>query len=271
VRGSGASARLVQSRGAMRNAFRLMSVVLTVALVLGASLAHAQQPAAPAPPAPPPPLWTGSAGFGLSLNRGNTETTNFNVAGEATRDPKTDSIWRFKGIYLRGETDDAVTVDRLQLQARNERALTERVYAFGDLQYLQDQFKDIDYMVAPSGGVGYKLVARPMTTLNVDGGLGVKVEKNPGFERRTDAVVALSDKFEHKLSTTAAVTQGFAALWKAQDFGDALYTFTAGLAATLTSRTQLKLELLDTYSARPPNPAIKNNDVSVLTALVYKL
>jgi putative salt-induced outer membrane protein YdiY len=118
--------------------------------------------------------------------------------------------------------------------------------------------------------VGYRLVATPATTFNVDGGLGVKVEKNPGFDHRTDAVVTASNKFEHKLSATATLTQGFGALWKAQDFGDALYTLTAGVAAALTSRTQLKVELLDSYASRPPTAAVQSNDVALLTALVYK-
>ena len=254
----------------MRTLRRLVSAAATVALTLSALPVHAQPPAAPAAPAAPPPLWTGSAGFGLSLNRGNTETTNLNLSGEATRDPKTGSVWRFKGLYLRGETDDTLTVDRLHLQGRNERTLTGRTYAFGELQFLEDQFKSIDYLIAPSGGIGYKVLATPVTTFNVDGGLGFKIEKNPGVDRRTDVVVALSDKFEHKLSATAALTQSFGALWKAQDFGDALYTFTAGVAAALTARTQLKLELLDTYASRPPNAAVKNNDVAVLTTVVYK-
>lgn len=253
----------------MRKALRHVSATLTVAVTLAALPVHAQPPAA-VPPAPPPPLWTGSAGFGLSLNRGNTETTNLNLSADATRDPKTGSVWRFKGLYLRGDTANTVTVDRLHLQGRNERALTERAYAFGELQFLEDQFKDIDYLIAPSAGLGYKLMTTPRTTFNVDGGLGFKVEKNPGFDRRNDAVVALSNKFEHKLSTAAALTQSFGALWKAQDFGDALYTFTAGAAAALTARTQLKLELLDTYSSRPPNPTVQNNDVALLTTLVYK-
>ena len=72
------------------------------------------------------------------------------------------------------------------------------------------------------------------------------------LDRRTDAVVTASDKFEHKLSKTATMTQSFSALWKAQDFGDALYTFAAGAAASLTTRTQMKIELLDTYASRPP-------------------
>ena len=250
---------------------RSMVIALTVA---AAGAAHAQTPpppAAPPPqPAPPPPLWTGSAGFGLALNRGNTATTNLNLSAEATRDPKTDSVWKAKALYLRGENNDVLAVDRLLLEGRNERTLTDRVYGFGQVQFLQDEFKDIDYLLAVSGGVGYKLIADALTTLNVDGGLGVKREKNSDIDRRNDLVVAMSDKFEHKLSTTATLTQGFNALWKAQDFGDALYTLTAGVAAALTARTQLKLELLDTYSSRPPNPAVKSNDVAVLTTVVYK-
>jgi putative salt-induced outer membrane protein YdiY len=125
-------------------------------------------------------------------------------------------------------------------------------------------------MFAPGVGVGYKVVATPATSFNVDGGLGFKVEKNPGFDRRNDVVITASDKFEHKLSPTAALTQSFGALWKANEFADALYTFTVGAAAALTTRTQLKVELLDTYSTRPPNVAVKNNDVALLTTLVYK-
>ena len=66
-------------------------------------------------------------------------------------------------------------------EGRNERTFSDRVYAFVQLQFLQDEFKAIDYLVAPGAGLGYKLVATPVTTLNVDGGLGVKFEKNPGL------------------------------------------------------------------------------------------
>jgi putative salt-induced outer membrane protein len=265
----------------MRNMIQRALMVMLAVFPAGAPVARAQTPAPPATPAPPPPPWTGSAGFGLSLNRGNTATTNLNISLDATHDPKTSSIWKFKGLYLRGETNGALAVDRLHLEARYERALTTRVYAFGNIQFLEDQFKDIDYLVAPAAGVGYKLVATPATTFNVDAGFGVKVEKNSSLEqsgdmavevsrRRTDAVVTASNKFEHKLSPTATLTQGFGALWKARDFGDALYTFTAGVAAALTSRTQLKVELLDSYASRPPAAAVKSNDVALLTALVYK-
>jgi putative salt-induced outer membrane protein len=245
-----------------------------VTMLLGVvSVAVAQPPApprAPAGPEAPPPVWAGSAGAGFSMNRGNTDTTNVNLSFEATRDPKTGSVWKFKALYLRGQTGGDATVDRFLADARNERDLTARVYAFGAVQFLEDKFKEIDYLWAPAGGVGYKLVATPMTTLNVDGGLGAKIEKDTGLERQTTTVVTLSDKFEHKLSKTSAITQGYTALWKASDFGDVIQTFTAGVAASLTARTQVKVEFLDSYVSRPPSAAVKQNDVALLTAFVYK-
>ncbi len=54
------------------------------------------------------------------------------------------------------------------------------------------------------------------------------------------------------------------------DFGDALYTFGIGRAASITAATQLKVEFLDTYKARPPVPTVKKNDLAVLVSFVYK-
>ena len=258
-----------------------LSCALAAATLFCSARAAAQTPAPAPTAAPPPPALTGSAGFGLALNRGNTATTNLNASFDATHDPKTRSVWKFKGLYLRGTNNGVLALDRLQLEGRNERTLSDRLYAFGQLQFLQDEFKAIDYLVAPGVGIGYKLVTTPVTSLNLDAGLGVKVEKNTivqrtgdvvaeSSRRRTDAVVSISDKLEHKLSQTATITQSFGALWKASDFGDALYTFAAGVAASLTARTQLKIEVLDTYASRPPTAAVKSNDVALLTTFVYK-
>lgn len=259
-------------------------LIFLAVLLAGTAVASAQVPAQPpapaaAPPVPPPAPWTGSVGFGLSLNRGNTDTTNLNLSGDATYDPKTDNVWRFKGLYLRGDDNGSVAVDRLEMFGRYEHTFTGRVYGFAQLQFLKDHFKQIDYLWAPSAGVGYKLIATPSTTFNVDGGFGVKVEQDeiPTLDaseaatvRNTDAVVTASDKFEYNLSKTSKITQGFIALWNADDFGNALYTFSAGVTAAMTTRTQLKLELLDTNQTRPPSSGVKNNDVAVITALVYK-
>jgi hypothetical protein len=60
------------------------------------------------------------------------------------------------------------------------------------------------------------------------------------------------------------------ALWKTKNFDDVLYTFGAGVAASISTRTQLKIELLDTYKNLPPLPTVQKNDVALLMAIVYK-
>ena len=245
---------------------------LTAILFFGAEPARAQQPPpCPCPPAPTePPVWTGSAGLGLSLNRGNTDTTNVNLSFEVTRDPKQKDIWKLQALYMRGDTNGDATADRFIAQIRYERNLNARVFVFGELPYLRDRFKSIDYLLAPGGGIGYKLVATDRTTLAANAGLGAKWEKNPGFDVQTSAVVTSGDDFEFKLSPTSSITQSFKALWNADDFGDALYTFSAGVAAALTTRSQLKFTILDAYASKPPTADVKKNDVAVLAAVVYK-
>ena len=126
--------------------------------VVIAGHAVAQQPAAP-----DPGTWIGTAGAGLALTSGNSDTLNFNVAFDVTRDPKTRNIIKWTGLYLRGEQNDALVANRLSLSFRDQYALTARAYTFGQLDYLRDTFKLIDYLVAPTAGVGYKVIDTAIT------------------------------------------------------------------------------------------------------------
>src|SRR4029453_9682450 len=103
-------------------------------MLLSARPLLAQQ-TCPCPPEPPPGNWVGSAGLGFAMNRGNTDTTNLNLAFDATYDPKKKDVWKFQGLYIRGATDGEVSVDRVFMQGRYERPLTPRLFAFGQAQY----------------------------------------------------------------------------------------------------------------------------------------
>jgi putative salt-induced outer membrane protein YdiY len=255
-----------------------MREVIARGLLIGAvaaaiaPVAAAQTPApCPCPPSAPAGPWTGSVGFGLALNRGNTDTMNVNLTADTTYDPKTKNVWKLQALYLRGSTGGATTVDRFLFQTRYERTLTTRTYAFAQLQFLEDKFKAIDYMWAPGGGIGYKLIDTPVTKLSADAGVGAKRQKDTGQFAVTSFIITASDKLEHKLTDTATITQGFSALWNPEHLDeDSIYTFSAGLAAAMTTRTQLKVELQDTYAKRPASMALKANDVALLTAVVYK-
>jgi putative salt-induced outer membrane protein YdiY len=249
-----------------------MHVTLAIALMLlaiSSRATFAQAPApAPAPAAPTGP-WIVTASGGLALTSGNKDTYTVNANYDVTYDPKTRNVVKSEGLWIRGKSDGELTASRLGLNLRDEFALGTRAFVFAQNQYLRDEFKSIDYLVAPVGGLGYKLFDSMATKLAVDAGVGAVWEKNPGVEVSTSGAVTASQKLTQTLTATTTLTQGVSALWKTKDWDDALYAFTVGVAATISARTQLKVEVLDVYKNKPL-PGIQKNDVAVIMAIVYK-
>jgi putative salt-induced outer membrane protein YdiY len=237
------------------------SLALLVEIVV-AGRAFAQHP-----PAPDPGTWAGTAGAGLALTSGNSDTLNFNVAFDATRDPKTRNVMKWTGLYLRGEQNDALVANRLSLAFRDQYALTTRAYTFGQIDYLRDTFKLIDSLVAPTAGVGYTLVDTAITRFSTDAGLGVVWEKNPDLDVRTSMAIIAGEKLEHALTATSTLKHAATGLWKANDLADGLYTFSIGLGTRISEQLQLSVDVLDTFKNRPPTAATKKNDVAVVTAI----
>ena len=243
-------------------------ILSAVCLLLAASPRLLAQAPAPPPAAPPDPL-TATASAGLALTSGNTDTSTLNLGYGFAYDPKTRNLIRSEGLYLHGKSEGELTADRLALNGRDEYKLRDGLFTFGQLQYLRDQFKDIDYLVAPTAGLGYRLFDTPRTQLSLDGGFGVVWEKAPLRDVQTSGAVTFGEKLAHQLSPTAALTESFSALYKTADFNDALYAFSTTLAASVTARTQVKIEFLDTYKNLVA-PTIENNDIALIVGMVFK-
>lgn len=222
------------------------------------------------PAEPPPPGWTGSFGAGLALTQGNSDTSTVNVAFDVKRDTGSKILFKSIGLFIRAESEGALTTSRLGLEGRVDREFSERTSFFGQTQYLRDEFKEIDYLISPTLGLSHFLVKGDRTEFAVDSGVGMVWEKNPGFEVKTDGAVTAGQNFKRKLSDTAEITQRVSALWKMDDFEDGLYIFGAGLAANVTAATQIKAELLNTFKNKPPTTDVQKNDVAVLLSFVYK-
>lgn len=249
---------------------RSICAALAIAVVVSSTaFAQVAPAAAPAPP-PPPPVWTGSIGAGIAVTSGNSDTSNINLSFKAVRDPKTKIVFSTEGLYIRGTGNGELTADNALFGAKVQRQLSDRAYFFTQVQYLRDSFKAIDYFIAPTFGVGYKIVDSEKAKLSTDVAVGPSWEKNPGLDVRTKMAVAFGEKASYAISKTAALTQGFSAAIVADDWADGLYAFSVGLAAGITNRTQLKFEVIDTFKNKPPTADIKKNDVSTLVSMIYK-
>jgi putative salt-induced outer membrane protein YdiY len=242
------------------------------AIVVGLALVCAGPVFAQAPAPGPPKIWTVTASAGLALTSGNSNTSTVNLAYDLTYDPQRRNIIKSDGLFLRGETEGELSAHRTGLNIRDEYKLTDRIFVFGQNQYLKDEFKDIEYLLAPTGGIGYKLIDTPETKLGIDGSAGVVWEKNTGIDdTRTSGALAMSQRLQQLLTENTTLTQSFTGLWKTEDFEDALFTLGISIAASMSTRTQLKVEALDTYKNKPPLPTIQPNDIAVLMSIVYKM
>lgn len=240
-------------------------IILGMVLIAGPAAAQdAQQPP------PPPPGWIGSASAGIALTQGNSDTSNVNLAYEVKRE--TGSRWVFKstGLFLRGESEGELITNRLAFNAREEWKWSERTSLFGQLQYMRDTFKEIDYLVSPNVGVNRYLIKDDRTELGVDAGIGAVWEKNPGLDARSSGALTAGQSFQHKLTATTTLTEKVAALWKTSDLADALYAITLGIAANVTDTIQMKAELLDTYKNKSVSATVVKNDVAFVLSFVYK-
>lgn len=258
----------MRQRGAVvrsrRRVWRLGALVLLSSVLVGRGAAFAQ--VAPAPP--PPPVWAGSFGAGLAVTSGNADTSNLNVTLKLTHDPRNPHLVTADALYLNGSSEGEITVRRLAFNARDEIAWTDRTSFFGQVGYLRDTQKAIEYLVAPTAGLAYKLIDLEPTKLNIDAGAGATWERNTDQDTNTSGALTVGQTFSHQLTATAALTQSLKGLWKTNDFGDSLYTAAVGLAASITQRVELKLEFLELYKSQPP-PDIKQSDLSFLTTVVY--
>jgi putative salt-induced outer membrane protein YdiY len=221
-------------------------------------------------PAEAVPVYTGNIGGGFALTNGNTATRNLNLTGAFTRDPKTRNVIKTTANYLRGTQFDIVNLDRTSVNVRDEYSLSQRAFVFGQLDYLRDQFKQIQFFWAPAAGIGYKLINSSSTQFILDGGAGGVLEKNPGIESGTSGSLTAGERFQHKLSKEAAFTESLSSIWKTRDFGDSLTNFSVGLTTTVVGNLQLKLEFIDSYKNKPPTPDIKKNDNAFVTTFVVK-
>jgi putative salt-induced outer membrane protein YdiY len=232
---------------------------------------HQLTPPPPPPPRPvEPPGWAGSLGAGLAATSGNSDTSSVNVAFELMRDRGGDLVFRASGLYLRGDTDGAPTVDRAAAEARLDFRLNERLSLVGVATFARDRFKDIQFLVAPTGGLSVQVLPPGRAEWIADVSVGLVAERNTGFGTRSSAALLGGERFTFRINDRARLLHAATGLWKTQDFGDAFYTLSAGVATSLAARFELKAEFLETYKRQVTDPDLQKGDQSVVLSIVYK-
>ena len=214
---------------------------------------------------------TGHAAAGFNFTQGNSDTRQLNASLVLKYDPRTKDVWKADAFYILNSESGVTSVDRTSAHLRDEHTLGGRWYAFGDAQYLKDQFKEIDYLFSPTVGAGARLVKTADRELLAELGAGAIFERDEPGVRTSSGAVRAAESCEWKLSESASLTQSAFGLWKTSDFADAYYHLDIGVGAAINDHFELKVALIDEYKRKPPDPTVKRNDVAGIVSIGYKL
>ena len=286
-----------------RKSWTFVATLLVLGVLGGRAGAQAQRPAAP-PPTPPAaggadkpagdalaqeaeakpkepedekdkkkyePL-TGHFAAGFNFTKGNSDTRSFNVALVLKYDPRTQNVVKADAFYiLNYESGDQHRRPHLRPSAR-------RVLLPPALVRLRG-------CPVPEGPVqADRLSLRPhrrdrhRPRQDAQRGSSSPISGPAPSSRRTSPASRTSsgalragENYSWKISESASFTQNAFALWKTSDLADAYYHLDVGIGAAINDHFELKVALIDEYKRKPPDPAVKRNDVAGIVSIGYKL
>ncbi len=253
---------------------RLATIALAAAATFGAS-AHAQEiphidaeeAAAAAAETPEPSKWETSAGVGVTLTEGNSETSLFTINAQALR-KTSQSEFSLGADAGYGENDGEQNVGYVKGFAQYNYLWTERWFAFIRAEALHDAVSDLKYRVPLTAGIGYYIIKNDRTTLSVEAGPGYVWEK-VGHDSRGYATIRFSEKFTHKFSDRARIWQSVDYQPNVGDLGEYFLSAEVGVAADVTQHIELRVVLQDWYVSEPA-PGRDGNDLKLIAGVNYK-
>ncbi len=216
-------------------------------------------------------FWGGVVDTGLALATGNTQTLTFNFSGKAARTTAKDKISAYGlSLFSRNSTTGTAitTASLVGGGTRYDFNLNDKWFAFGQLDLLHDRFQELDLRIVPAGGVGYRAIRTPTTTLDLTAGGSVNKEFFTTGLSRTSGEVLLGEAYSHKFGKVTTLTESLQFFPNVTDFGEFRSVFNLGLNTQLTHLLSWQISFANLYLSNPP-PGVKTTDTILTTGLRF--
>jgi putative salt-induced outer membrane protein YdiY len=180
--------------------------------------------------------------------------------------PENEFAFGLDGSY--GESDSVKNNETLHSVGQYNHLFGERFYGFLNLEGLHDGLADLQYRFTLSPGAGYYFLKETNTTLAGELGPGLICQRL-GEVDTIYASLRLAERFEHKLNNGSRVWEKAEVLPQVNKFENFLINAEVGAEAPLTKTFSLRVTLQDNF-VNQPAPDRKDNDVKLISSLVYK-
>jgi putative salt-induced outer membrane protein YdiY len=236
--------------------------VLVLSLAAGVSSVQAQVQTN-TPPPKPKVKWESSATAGLTLTRGNSDSTLATLTGS------TDGKWDQSELSIGADATYGRTKAPGQATATTSAELLrgfiqynwlfgDRFYGFGRVEGLHDGVADIKYRATLSGGAGYYFIKNTNTDLSAEVGPGYVIQEL-GNNSTSYATVRAGEKFHQALSDRARIWQTVDLLPQVDWLNNYIVNAVIDIEADLTKDKKLSLQsyVTDTYNHVPAPARLK--------------
>jgi putative salt-induced outer membrane protein len=244
--------------------------IVMVTNIVAKPEAVANTQTAPAPKklaAPVSNPWQSMVSAGLTVVRGNTDTTLASADFFTQKKTPTDE-YKLGAGGAYGEQNSSETINNYKAFGQWNHLFTDRFYDYVRVEGLRDFIADVDYRLTVGPGVGYYLLKETNTTLAVEAGGNFEAQKLGG-EDQTFGTMRLDERFEHKFGDRARLWQNVEIFPQVDKWDNYVINFEIGIEAAISKTLSLKTYLDDSYANRPAAAHLKN-DMKIVAGVAYK-
>lgn len=214
-------------------------------------------------------FWSGFLDTGLSVTRGNSETLNFNLSGQAVRKTSRDTITAYyTSIFANNGTvpPTKTTANSIGGGLRVDLNVSDRLYVFGLEDLYHDQFQQLDLRNILAGGLGYHAIHTKPTTFDLYGGGAFNQSYYSTPPSRKTGEIMVGEFLSHSVSSRTTFSERFEFFPNVSDTGAYRYTLDAHAVTKLRNWLGWQASFDDLYVSDPPT-GIKKNDLVLSTGL----
>jgi putative salt-induced outer membrane protein YdiY len=247
----------------MRMQTRILTVGLGALLFAACTVARAQDTKAG---------WHGDTAFGLSLARGNANTFLMNASATADR------VWDQNELKLGadgqyglndfGQTNETRSAEAVHGFVDFKRLFSDRFYGDGRVDGSHDDLAEVRYRVIVGPAAGYYFIKSAATKLNLEVGPSFIKEKLGG-ENKSYVTLRVTERAERALNKASKIWEELDYYPQVDRFSNYLLNAEAGAEAALNTHFSLRVVADDKFSSKPA-PGRKENDITLISSLVYK-
>ena len=214
-------------------------------------------------------LWSGNLDTGLSLSRGNSDTTTFNFGFNAARTTTRDKISVYMtSLYSKNGTTGTslVTANARRGGARYDIDLSSKVFAFGTGDLENDEFQLLDLRLTLGGGMGWHVKRTEFTTFDIFGGGAFNREYYSTGLHRSSGEVLIGEELTHKVGKRSVLKERLVFYPNMSETGEYRFNFDTSVVTLLNTWLGWTLTFSDRYISNPVS-GTKSNDVLLSTGL----